>query len=114
MKYYYQDQNVHCGEEVPAGAIEITEDRYHELEKAKAQGKLLTVDSAGNPVVYDPIYYKDRKFYFYSTDTIPEGAIEVSEADYRMLMDAVQNGGKMIDTGVDGKPVAVEPYMFYS
>ena len=77
-------------------------------------GKLIAVDDDGNPVVYDPIFYKDRKFYLYSMDTIPEGALEVSEADYRALMDAVRNGGKKIDTDDDGKPVAVEPYMFYS
>lgn len=114
MKYYYLNEDIYTGDDIPEGAIEITEERYRELENAKMSGKLIAVDDDGNPVVYDPIFYKDRKFYLYSMDTIPEGALEVSEADYRALMDAVRNGGKMIDTDDDGKPVAVEPYMFYS
>lgn len=114
MKHYYLNEDIYTGDDIPEGAIEITEERYRELESAKMSGKLITVDNNGNPVASDPIFYKDRKFYLYSMDTIPEGALEVSEADYRALMDAVRNGGKMIDTDDDGKPVAVEPYMFYS
>lgn len=112
MKYYYLNQNVYIGEEIPEGAIEITEKCYNELKAAKRDGYLLVVDDDGKPVALNPIYYKDRQFYVYNVDTIPEGAIEVTEAEYLAIVEAVKNG-KMIDTDADGKPIAVDPYMYY-
>ena len=39
---------------VPAGAVEISQDKYLELLNGQAQGKQITADKIGNPVLIDP------------------------------------------------------------
>lgn len=77
-------------------------------------GNSETMETATTETVAKKYYYYKRSFYESKTlgDVIPEGAIEVTEAELKTLNEALSNG-KMIDIDDQGKPVAVEPYMYY-
>jgi hypothetical protein len=59
MRYYspstvgFFDSTIH-GADIPADAIEITDERHAELMAGQARGRIIAVDEDGHPVLLDP------------------------------------------------------------
>lgn len=54
MTIYYKDGFYLDDQAVPAGAVEISEEKYIELLNGQSNGQLIISDKSGNPILIDP------------------------------------------------------------
>ncbi|HII3771038.1 TPA: DUF4376 domain-containing protein [Pasteurella multocida] len=54
MKIFYKDGFYIDEQDIPNGAVEITEQRYIELLNGQSTGKVIVSDNTGNPILIDP------------------------------------------------------------
>lgn len=54
MTIYYKDGFYFDDQAVPAGAVEISEEKYIELLNGQSNGQMIISDKSGNPILIDP------------------------------------------------------------
>lgn len=54
MTIYYKDGFYFDDQIVPAGAVEISEEKYIELLNGQSNGQMIISDKSGNPILIDP------------------------------------------------------------
>lgn len=50
----FYDDAIHTGNQIPKDVVSVSADQYQALLEGQAQGKLITADANGNPVLSDP------------------------------------------------------------
>lgn len=96
MGIFYKDGFYLDGQQIPQGAVEITEQRYIELLEGQAEGKIIVNNRANEPILTDPPLSEHHQWDGEKWFISQEKQVEVKRELIKSLIDDIDNAAAEI------------------